>query len=173
MDYFVILATGQSLCVRDVEHVRTAREAGKCKVIAVSNSYTVAPWADVLASVDLKWWANYRQALKFEGEKICKSEYARVVKQFRPPELLAGCNSGLYAMLKAKHMGASSIFLLGFDMQGTHFFGKHPEPLNNTTSARFQQHINQFNKWDGPKVINCTPGSALKKFEMGRIQDIL
>jgi hypothetical protein len=58
-------------------------------------------------------------------------------------------------------------------MRGSHFFGNHPAPLRNTTAKRFTAHIAQFKGWYGPKVINCTPGSALKAFPIMDIRTAL
>lgn len=164
---FTILATGQSLTQEDVDYVR-----GKSKVIAVSNAYTMAPWADFLVSADRKWWMSNREALRFEGRKIIRQAYPGL-EHFTNPRVPYGYNSGLFAMHVAKREGASKIILLGFDMHGTHFFGAHPEPLKNTTDRRFADHIRQFNGFEGCEVINSTPNSALTKFPMMPLREVL
>ena len=68
--------------------------------------------------------------------------------------------------------------LLGVDMHGTHYFGKHPEQdekgrklLRNTSPKKFEAHIKQFDKWRGPpEIVNCTPGSSLKRFRFSDIR---
>lgn len=166
-DIWCIIATGQSLKKEDVDYVR-----GKCKVIAVSNSYQIAPWADILVSHDENWWRRHPEALKFAGDK-----YARVkingVNIFKPSQFPRGCNSGLMAMIIARDKGAKKLLLLGFDMHGTHYFGPHPAGLKNTTAKRFKEHIQQFALFSGCEVINCTPNSALKRYPFARIQDVL
>jgi len=164
---FVIIATGQSLKTEDVEYVR-----GRAKVIAVSDSYKIAPWADVLVSHDSKWWRHHNGVPEFKGEKFC-AQTAPGAKPFRIFGYDSGLNSGLYGMYKARSMGAKRIILLGFDMHGDHFFGKHPEPLTNTPAAKFDHFIKQFDLWSGCEVINCTPGSALKKFPMADLRETL
>ena len=163
---WVILATGPSL--------RTAEAAsakGRCCVAAVSNSYLVAPWADVLVSNDRKWWEHNPSAFDFKGRKFCSHEL-RGVEQFREHVHL-GRNSGLMAMCVARKLGAKKLILLGFDMHGEHFFGKHPEPLKNTTEKIFQTHIRQFDGFSGCDVVNCTPGSALKRFRFSTLEEEL
>lgn len=76
---------------------------------------------------------------------------------------------------------AKSLILLGFDMHGTHYFGAHERAkrpgskhfLTNTDEARFQKHIRQFDCFSGIPVVNCTEGSALKKFPFAKLGDVL
>lgn len=163
---WVILATGPSLRASDIERVR-----GVCRVAAVSNSYLLAPWADILVSNDRKWWEHNTDALKFKGHKFCSHEL-RGVEQFREHVAL-GRNSGLMAMCVARTFGAKKLILLGFDMHGEHFFGKHPEPLKNTTEKIFRTHIRQFDGFSGCDVVNCTPDSALLRFRFSTLDEEL
>ncbi len=151
---------------------------GKCPVIAVSDAYRLAPWADCLVSSDSKWWMAHPEAEKFAGEKYSRHE-RREVRAFRPTPMAV--NSGLMAMHLAKEKGAERIILLGFDMQGSHYFGPHTakwgahpgDVLSNTSDKRFRQHMGQFRQWRGCEVINCTPNSALKCFPVAHLHDIL
>ena len=173
MQTFCIIASGQSLKDEDVAYVKAAREQGKCRVIAISNvGIDKAPWADYLVSSDTAWWMNHPEALLFEGIKVSRHRY-RNTTSFSP-SVVNGCNSGLMAMEVANKWGdASRILLLGFDMHGTHYFGKHSGTLKNTTQQRFRIHIAQFKRWNGCEVINCTENSALKKFPFSKLQDVL
>jgi hypothetical protein len=144
---------------------------GRCKVVAVSDAYKLAPWADALVSNDRNWWDCHKDARNFAGKKFASVALPGGV-QALPREGVygGGLNSGLQGMRVAKLLGATRILLLGFDMQGTHYFGAHPQPLKNTTAKRFVKHIQQFDKWSGTPVINCTPRSALKRFPMSTIE---
>lgn len=163
---WAILATGPSMNQQTADYVR-----GKCKVIAVSDAYKLAPWADALVSYDSNWWRNNREALKFRGEKYSRSGVF-TTKAFRFG-ITPGCNSGYMAMRVAESLGAKKIILLGYDMHGTHYFGKHPEPLKNTTPERFRKHALQFKRWRGCEVINCTPNTALHCFPERNLKEIL
>lgn len=167
MGTWVILASGHSLTPQAVEYVRVKREAGLVSgVIAVSDvGILLAPWADALVSHDSRWWACHPEALEFKGRKFCRSHWQKC--EYFVPKPHNGCNSGYMAMQVAQDVfDATKIILLGFDMHGTHFFGKHEHNLKNTTHERFQVHLAQFNGWDGCDVINCTPDSSLKKFPL-------
>jgi hypothetical protein len=169
MSTFAVLATGPSMSQEVADYVR-----GKCKVVAVSDAYKLAPWADALVSNDRNWWDNNKAAQKFAGRKFASVALPGGVEALpRVGVFGGGINSGLQAMRAAKILGATKILLLGFDMQGTHYFGPHKHPLRNTTAKRFVKHIEQFNKWSGCQVINCTPRSALKRFPMSTIEQQL
>lgn len=145
---------------------------GQCRAIAVCDAYRLAPWADALVSQDAAWWRE--KAPVFAGRRFCGHQWPGT--ECLPPtaEFESGSNSGLQGMRVARDVfGATRILLLGFDMRGTHYFGRHKPPLPNTSEGRFQAHIRQFQKWRGPEVINCTPGSALTQFPTANLADVL
>lgn len=176
MTVWVIIATGQSLKIEQVEYVQRMWARGKCKVAVVSNAYELAPWADMLVSADSDWWRMHPRAREFKGEKYSRHEQSGGVMGFayRQHNLVNGSNSGLLAMNIARDLKqAKKLVLLGFDMHGTHYFGPHPKGLNNTTPKRFKTHISQFTGFAGAEVINCTPGSALTQFPMMPLHEAL
>jgi hypothetical protein len=154
---------------------------GRCKVAAVSNAWRLAPWADILVSHDARWWRHNRAAFEFSGRKLVGNSAVEGLERFRHKDMplsrigleRVGCNSGLMAMIAAREAGATKICLLGVDMHGTHFFGPHPKGLRNTDEGRRQVHLAQYATFRGCEVINCTPGSALKAFPFGRIEELL
>jgi hypothetical protein len=165
-----ILATGPSMNQETADYVRMS----KCEVIAVSDAFRLAPWASYLVSADSAWWRNNPDAMKFKGEKFCRQNVSGQVQACRPNEMMPASNSGIYAMLIARQLGYEEMYLFGFDMHGTHFFGKHPRPLKNTTEKIFEDHLNQFRKvhWH-EKIINCTPGSRLTQFPIMDMREAL
>jgi hypothetical protein len=161
-----ILASGESMCQSIADSVR-----GRCLVIVVSDAYKLAPWADALVSMDGKWWRHHKpdfSGRRFSGVSTSHAE--------RVPQALSGWNSGLLAMRVAVDIfHARRVLLLGFDMRGTHFFGKHPEPLRNTPVRRFEEFKHQFRDYR-PKdveIFNCTPGSALTCYATANVEDML
>lgn len=168
----MVLATGESITSEQVEYVRHHHELGQCKVVAVSDAYLLAPWAECLVSNDSNWWRNHPSAMSFSGRKFCAAFFPGTEK-IKTDAFGHGINSGLQGCRVAQMLGATRILLLGFDMRGSHFFGKHPEPLRNTTPQRFKIHIQQFRKWKGCPIVNCTPGSALVQFPFMDIREAL
>jgi len=174
MTTFVVLATGQSLSHEQVSRVKDAHDERRCKAIAVSNAYLLAPWADAMVSNDINWWKQHPQALQFAGRKFCGGEL-KGTERLKPESMFpAGSNSGLQAMRVALMLGATRIVLLGMDMKGTHYFGKHPPVLKNSTPADFHRMLRQFQRWKSDvEVINCSHGSALTCFKTASLADVL
>ncbi|MDP9991971.1 hypothetical protein J2W28_000999 [Variovorax boronicumulans] len=170
MTTFAILATGPSMSKDIADAVR-----GRARVIAVSDAYRLAPWAEALVSNDKAWWAAHPDALAFAGRKFSGIKVPGCETMRRTPPLRSGSNSGLMACDLATQWGATQILLLGFDMQGSHFFGAHLEPLKNTAPERFAGFCAQFAKWKplGVRVLNCTPGSALRCFPFTNLEAAL
>lgn len=170
----VVIATGQSLTQAQVDHVRVCRDAGKCKAVAVSNAWELAPWADALVSNDRAWWRHHATAMGFAGRKFAGVNLKGVEYLRAGGGYPSGCNSGLQGMRVAyEHLGATRILLIGLDLHGTHYFGPHPKQLRNTTEQRFNVMRAQFAKWRGCEVVNCSPGSALTHFKFGDLFEIL
>jgi hypothetical protein len=147
---------------------------GHCRVIAVCDAYRLAPWAEALVAVDRAWWRVHADAERFAGRKFTIGKVNGSEKLVVDDEFPADSNSGYRAIGVARELGASCVLLLGFDMHGSHYFGRHLEPLRNTSPSRFQQHLAQFHRWRGGcEVVNCTPGSALTHFPFVDLQTML
>lgn len=144
------------------------------RVIAVSDAYQLAPWADAMASQDVAWWRAHPEAKQFAGRKF-STHLIDGVERIVPGRISNATNSGLLAMEVAKLLGATRILLLGIDMQGSHYFGPHEHGLKNTTPARFEAMKRQFESWkaEGVEVINCNPASGLRCFPMARLEEVL
>lgn len=76
-------------------------------------------------------------------------------------------NSGGQAIQLAYHRyGARCFVLVGFDFQGTHFFGEHPKEFRTTTPwDQLMLHMGPLARdldLAGCRVVNCSPTSALR-----------
>lgn len=181
----VCLGTGPSLTAEDVDFVR-----GKARVIAVSDAYRLAPWADALYACDVQWWKWHDGVKGFAGEKWSLDwEHkwkARVRALFPDVQLLRhtgrtgletdpsgireGRNSGYQAINVAVHYGASRIVLLGYDMKlgatGAHFFGEHPTKHRGP----YAQFVPLFKTLVEPlkalnvEIVNCSRVTRLECF---------
>lgn len=160
-----VLATGESLSQKVVDSIR-----GKCKVVAVSDAYLLAPWADVLVSSDAAWWRETKP--EFDGPKYTLGIHPDVEKV---KDIPMGTNSGLLGIhIAVTRLGATKVLGLGFDMHGTHFFGPHKK-LKNTPPHRREQFHSQFANYKprGVQILNCTPNSKLKCYPTARLEDAL
>jgi hypothetical protein len=146
----VCLASGPSLTRKDVAFVR-----GRARVIAINNTWELAPWADALWATDASWWIQHEGVPAFRGSKfalkaiIGNPQTQRVkglpfyddVHVLRhvgreglsadPAAICSGGNGGYAAINLAVHLGASRILLLGYDCQfgpkgEKHWHGDHP-----------------------------------------------
>lgn len=169
VETWAILASGPSMSQEVADSVKSFR------VIAVSNTYQLAPWAEILVSNDKTWWTNNPEAKSFEGEKFCglTIEPPKEVQKFQGA--MTGSNSALLALQIAVSKGAKRILLLGVDLQGNHYFGDHPAPLKNPTQARFDVFQKQFAGFrpKGVEIFNCSPDSALKAYPFAEVKDFL
>lgn len=160
-----LLAPGPSACIKTADMLRGFY------VGVVSNAFELAPWADFLAASDRAWWQKHPQAKEFEGKRFSCHQY-HGVERVQIPTI----NSGVLAMECAKREGATRIYLHGYDMHGTHFFGPYKNGLSNTPPDKRQRHLKQFKKWATSnrkiEVINCTQGSALTCFKVEDAEDV-
>lgn len=164
-----MLGTGPSMSQATADSLRD-----RCRVIAVCNAYLLAPWAEALVCADRAWWRVHPDAENFAGRKFTLGKVRGGEKLLVNDEFPADSNSGYRAMGVARDLGATRIVLIGFDMHGSHYFGRHPSPLRNTAPAGFRRHLAQFQRWRGGcEVVNCTPGSALTQFRFGSLDDEL
>lgn len=140
----VCIATGPSLTQAQIETVRAAREADVVRVIAISDAYLVAPFADLLFFADQKWhdwhvaglardwgWCRFsaeqaRQAFAgFAGQKcsvLNRKPGCFVLRSaglaemsLEPTTISTGHNGGFMALNIAALSGGRPILLVGYD----------------------------------------------------------
>lgn len=171
MTTWAVLASGPSMSQAVADAVRD-----RVKVAAVSDTYRLAPWADVLVSTDPRWWKHHPEAMALDVPKFAASmdwQGLRGVESCL--DLGTHANSGLLACHIAIKSGATRLLLCGFDFRPGHFFGDHPAPLKNTTPARYEVFQKQFAAYKprGVKIWNCTPGSGLRAFPLKDLNEML
>lgn len=88
-----------------------------------------------------------------------------------------GQNSGYQALNLAVLWGAAKVILLGYDMRlhgkQTHFHGDH-QGLTNPDSGLLEQFAKNFDTIETDcDIVNCTEGSAVRRFRFGRLEDEL
>lgn len=191
----VIIGGGPSLNQKQIDLAREAHEQGKCRVIAINNAYQVAPWADVLYACDCQWWDwHYEETNGFQGLRITRSQAAKHKYpdltwiegephgnglSKRQDSIANGELGGYQAINLAVNYGASRILLVGYDCRTignqSHWHGDHPNGQRTFWPERvkhFRNLVPDLLK-RGVLVVNCTPGSALKCFIVGDLQEEL
>lgn len=187
-----VLAPGASLTQFDVNAIRD-----RGRVVVINLACTMAPWADVLFSVDRYFWEDEAPTGKeFPGERWtfggCNyagrpdplqywQSYTKEPHEAAPGRMNVVAASGGSAISLAWLFGASPIILLGYDMQRTsgqiHFHPDHPR--NNPDDNRFERwrrdlavYAKALNK-AGARVINCSRITAFHGFERRALEDVL
>ena len=159
---FVAVASGESLTEQDIAVLKQWRDSGKVRgVICANRAFEAVPWADYLVGCDRYFWETYKAASVFKGGKFAPKAIKGVLR-FVPDDYLCGENSGLYALKVLRELGAERIILLGYDMKGGHFHPPHRG--KNPAQSDFARYIEQFEKFSGCDIINCTRDSALECF---------
>jgi hypothetical protein len=188
-----ILASGPSLSVEQCDAVRKWRTgAANRKVIAINTTFRRAPWVDVLYACDGPWWAEYAEEAKAAcagelwtqdapsahkfGLHLIRSDRGKGLNR-KPGLINQGANGGYQSVGLSYCAGASSVYLLGYDMHGGHWHGDHPPKLNRAN--RFDLFLANFlvlaadvEKEKDFEVVNCTPKSALKAFPVKPWQEV-
>lgn len=166
----VVIGSGPSALRTQIE-----RAWGRARIIAVNNSWKLAPFADVLYGCDASWWFHNNGVPEFQGRKYTSSPAASARFGLEFFHTL-GSNSGIRAIYLAQKFGARRILLVGFDMHvaaGAHWHPPHGgvcrEPTANSMvswRAELDRVTLQLRKFRDVNIINCTPGSALTCFPM-------
>lgn len=172
MSVWAVLATGPSLTQEIADSMR-----GKCRVVAVSDSYKLTPWADAVASTDAAWWKAHPEALAMPCPKFGAMPDFRAIDGVERLLVDTSTNSGLLGVMVAVRLGAKRVLLCGFDLHspGEHFFGRHPAPLKSTSADRMEVFKRQFAAYRprGVEILNCTPGSALTCYPFADLHESL
>jgi len=192
---WVCLGCGPSLTVEDVEYCR-----GRASVIAINNTYQLAPWAEVLYACDARWWGWHKGVPGFAGLKFSVEPKAKAGRREHgpyaditvlrntgddgfeadPSGLRTGKNSGYQAINLAVHFGARRIILLGYDMGPSkegrdHYFGSHPGgvvPPYHLFMRNYPNLAAELKK-RGVDVINASRKTALGVFRRQPLAEAL
>lgn len=188
----VVVASGPSLADEQI----TLIEHSVVFTIAVNNSYAKLQHPDVVYACDYLWWKlNHMKAKQNIPRRQLWTQDRAAAEQFQLSHiqwegkdglgkqgLRVNGNSGAGAINLAYHFGARRILLVGMDMQTgphgeKHWHADHPKPM--VQGQMFEEWIKKMGvlakdlKAEGIEVVNCTPGSALKHFPMGDLEQEL
>jgi hypothetical protein len=154
----------------------------------------------VLYACDGAWWKIRKGVPEFSGLKITQDQQA--IKAY--PELrkigvrgqtdrlvahepgIVACgsrkgygHSGFQALNLAVQFGAARIILVGYDMQGEHWHGRHPSGLNNPGALHFSEWRRGLDAAAptltalGIEVLNASRESALTQYPVVDLEDAI
>lgn len=187
-----IVASGPSAKEAGVDQLR-----GRVRVVAIKDSHSLAPWADVLYGCEAPFWKNEVGMPGFRGLKVAADP--DLVTQFpdikivriadplgdkllfdEPGVLGAGGNSGFQALNLAAQFGADRILLIGIDLQGTHWYGRNRgRGRTNPDELNFRRWKGAFDaaagdlKARGIQVLNASPISAVETMRKVTVAEAL
>lgn len=188
------MATGPSLTQQVVEYVRPFHEQGHVKVFGCNDTYRNVDYLDVLYACDPHWWKKNLAALKHPCQQkwltldldFARKHHLKVVYGESKSGLCKeknkihfGGNSGFQLINLAWHFGCRRFILVGYNMDvpkgmRQHFFGKHPQGLNQENNYRsFVQTYQRITPEDRKKIVNCTEPTALTCFRKTKLEDEL
>lgn len=161
-------------------------------VIAISETWRLAPWARCLYACDPDWWALREPAADaFDGQRLigygqragctpCRVQpHAEML--WDGERLGGGANSGYQALNLAAVMGAARVVLTGFDCKGPgeHWHGRHAAPLRQTNALCVARWIDYFDAAApvlaerGVEVLNATRDTALTCFPRASLPEAI
>lgn len=172
------------------------------QVITINDTYRLAPWADLVYACDGTWWRARRAEngpTNFEAALAAGVSHTRLwtqdvkaAEEFKLNLIRStagsglskkqglihqGMNSGYQCLNIAYLTGARRVILLGYDCHGKHWHPDHPAPLSNRLPHA--QWITKFGPLardlaaEGVTVTNCSPGTALRMFQVGDLRELL
>lgn len=188
---FTLIASGPSLTPEDCALVQQWQGPNR-RVVAINNSWSLAPFADILYGGDYGWIEHYATARgprrlwsEFQGERWTSSKPAADRWKWRyierrqgrglsphPNTINSGDNSGSQAIGLAVCLGAKRIILLGFDFKHAgarkHWHPDHAPPLQNAQHiAGWLAHLPALAKdleSASISVTNCSRDTAITVF---------
>lgn len=188
----IIVASGQSLTTDQVRTIAIARHRSPdhVRVMAVNDGIFPCWFADWLHAGDWQWWHWHIQAVHtFPGIKTTLAEdvpepwvtgYLKNTGDVGfdpdPSHCRTGGSSVYQGIHILVHAGVTDIVLVGVDMQGTHYFGDHPDRVPS------QYNTGMLPRWPsivptleerGVSVWNASPSSALEIFPKVDLKDRL
>jgi hypothetical protein len=187
-----IIASGPSTKTANIAVLRD-----RIHVIAIKESVTLCPWAEIVYGCDGPWWAHKKGLPEFKGIKI--SQDAKICSTFNlnhltvrvttnkllldePGTVGSGGNSGFQALNLAAQFGATGMLLIGYDMQGdgAHWYGRNKwNQSSNPIEENYQRWRRAFAAVAPDlqraciDVVNASPASALTCFRKTSIEAAL
>lgn len=187
----VIIAGGPSFSLKDTRLIGMARAQNRIFVVTVNDAVYPCWYADVAYACDRRWWDHHAGLKYFHGLKLSleRTDFQDVTTLENtgpegydpdPWKIRSGGNGGYQAIQVAAHLGAPKVILVGYDMQGGHWFGEHPSEIRSTLAP--QTRANMIRGFAvlgdalakrGVKIFNATPGSAITAFPRVSLEEVL
>lgn len=171
----VLIGTGPSLNQSQLEIVKYARMAGKCRVFTINNAYELADFSDVHYSGDGSWWQLYyprREDLRrLSAHKY--TWYPEVARRFGiryisgrlkstglsfDPSVIHINGSGPSSINLAMHYGIKKLLLIGHDMRYASDYDGRNKIIGSSPRHYFSEYPEPLRQWPKVGVGESGPG---------------
>lgn len=163
-----IVGGGESLKYFDFSRLRNK------DVVACNVAYKWVPWCKLITFWDRQFYDKYRDELiahpayKATIDGITDDKDSKILSY--DPNINGNVNdTGHFSIRIALELGATIIYLLGFDADGGHFHQEYPYEW--TSRGNFFE--SKFGCYSQELIYNCNQKSKIKTFDIININDIL
>lgn len=188
-----LVAGGSSFTPQQLE-LLSGKEAN---IVTINNSFKKIPDAAICYAGDFIWWQHNHEIVRSHTMSACWTGNKKAAIDYKlnfiecrlsgvglgTRWIVHGGNSGYQALNLAIIWGANPIILLGYDCRygingERHHYEDHPKHFGaNADGIKSWLHHFELGAkaleqlTSPPRVINCSPGSAITGFERGDLQD--
>ena len=165
----IIICTGPSLDAPTRERVRALRDADRCRLFGINNTYRDFPNLDVLTACDPKWWEVYgeeavdylarsegRTAAWHWDRAVCDRYWVNHIRgqwedglSLDPRVINYGHCSSYQALGLAVHYGCGPLVLVGFDMRYPVGGPRHYFTDLSDDAGEYPDRLRKFSTFDG------------------------
>lgn len=153
----------------DAEAISRWRDGCTRRAIVVNNTFKLLPVADIVYACDVRWWNQYAAEVKAICSGALWAHDVEACDRFGLQQArmeTTGGNSGYQAArLAVENFAAARVILVGFDMQGDHWHGRHPKGWPNPDAKLCKKWIGWMGRLvsEFPAVdwINATRETAI------------
>jgi len=173
----VILGTGPSLTPDQLEHVKQAQAAGKCKVFGMNNTWMDAK-LDVFLACNPEYYSHFWDkglkdypCEKWTWDKSTATKYdithihGKWGDGFSKTHLHYGHSSGFQAPGLAYYMGFRKLILLGYDMGYAPDYNGKTRQIGSKPRHYFGEYPSQLQHWPSVKVKDGVFTELIEQFE--------
>ena len=180
---WVCIASGPSLEDWQIDYIKKYKD--RLVVMAISDNYKKAPWADIVFAADRAWWKHNIDEVSSScpdselwtlgdhnpfPDKIHGTKHRTDIDLTDKSSVYHGGNSGQIGIHLAYNLGAKKIIMVGYDFQKTdgksHWFGDHPKIFKKNADGheRWNENFKEFSLHlsnAGVSLVNCSIQTAI------------
>lgn len=170
------IASGPSLTRDDCILVQSSG----APIIAVNNAFELIDRPDIIFANDERWWKHNKDSIEHDSniEMWCGSLWGSSVHRIKYWPFYSPVNSGVRAVELAIGLGASHVYMLGYDCSvknGTHFHGNHANTANPTEEncRQWQIMFRDIYLRNKNKITNCSRDTEIQTIPRAGLERVI